>query len=703
MEFTLGSMYWINPNYTPDDFREDMRRIRENRISLLRICVLWEYVETERGRFDFTHYDAFFRAAEEAGIGVMPTFLFYPPLWLMLELEEMGESDPHRRYPCLDRPEIRAGVDRLFSATVARYKDSPSLRIWNLWNEPTDGMCECPHSLDRFAEWLKKKYPTIDTLKASWASEYGIFHPLLPRSREDLNGTWLKKIRSLPNLRGRDTAMRIDWAEFQTENAMDHVRFLKGLVRRYDPLHETHSNPCTNASNPMGNGFSPWALGKVQESTGVSIHPHHAFDNQEDRPEDFPVAIVSVLDLVRSWAGGKDAWLCEYQAGSTYMKPHAYTPTKHDISSTLFHALARGLRGVIFWEWQSWRHGVFETAEFSLRNPSDGGPTERSEAAKEFGVFLEKYGPVLAELKEPAPQAAVLCSWDQSVLDSLMAQFTIRDFYNLHSFAVHACHKALDKAGIPCDFVTESQIAEGVLTRYKVLFLPMVRTISKNTAEKIADFVRAGGAVWADGRCGFLDHGLYLRGTVPGNGLDQVFGCREIDETAPREDSLLIRKDGSTLKPYREIQRLKPYESAEVLAECGGYPAAVRNSFGAGVAELWGTYLTPNRAVDLSRLIPVFARKHGASAPVLLKQGEKLLISSRRSSGAQLIVVTSLADREQTVEAELTIPAEKLLNKGAAELIGKKALRFTIRKGETRAILLEGKNEQYGSDSRSTV
>ena len=30
-DFTLASMYWTNPNHSPEDFREDMRRIKENK------------------------------------------------------------------------------------------------------------------------------------------------------------------------------------------------------------------------------------------------------------------------------------------------------------------------------------------------------------------------------------------------------------------------------------------------------------------------------------------------------------------------------------------------------------------------------------------------------------------------------------------------------------------------------------------------
>lgn len=193
-DFTLGSMYWINPKYSLEDFREDMRRVKENRLTLLRIFIQWEYVEVEKNHFEFSVYDRFFQAAEEYGIGLMPTLLFYLPLHRLIEQQENGRSDAGRRYPCLDRPEVREGVERFFSETVLHYKDSPVLKIWNLWNEPTDYLCRCPHSLEQFAFWLKKQYPTMDALREAWAGEYAIFKPVMPDSIEALDACWLEKI-----------------------------------------------------------------------------------------------------------------------------------------------------------------------------------------------------------------------------------------------------------------------------------------------------------------------------------------------------------------------------------------------------------------------------------------------------------------------------------------------------------------------------
>ena len=686
-DFTLGSMYWINPKYSPDDFRREMQTIKDNRITMLRINILWEYIEVERDKFDFSFYDTFFRAAEEAGIGIMATFIHYLPIHYLLEQQENGTGDFQRRYPCLDRPEIRQWTEKYFTECVLRYKDSPALKIWNLCNEPSDYLCSCPHSLEKFTLWLKRKYPTLEDLQEAWAGEYGIFKPLIPGSLDEIDGNWLRKHMALP-LKGKDAPMRLDWREFQTANAAEHMAFLASLVRKYDTVHDLHTNPSMTVYNPQYSCISPWEMAKPLNSFSGSIHPHGMLKPLEKDPERYPFALLSVIDLIRSWGDGKETWIGEYQAGSTFHKANAYTPRGTDISAMLYHSLARGMKGLIFWEWQSWRAGLFEPGEFSLRNPSDGGPTERSESVKKFGEFLEKHKNYLAELTPIEPQVAIFHSMDEFAMEELLLSTFRTVPYLQHYNAAYAAHQTLAKAGISADFVTESQFDSGVLSKYKVLILPHVRIITPETAEVIREFVRNGGAVWADGRCGVFDKHLFLRDTVPCNKLDELFGCREIDEVAPRESDQLILKDGSTLKPCREVQRFKVYESAEVLAECNGYPAAVRNHYGTGVAELWGTYLTVNPEADLSELIPAFAVSNNVTVPVSIEVGDDIIVSAVRRNDILFAVFTSLSDETQQVIAHFSGKPIAVLNDIPVTLKDD-ILKFSIAPMETMAVFVK--------------
>ena len=687
-DFTLGSMYWINPKYTLDDLRADLRRVKEDHITMLRTFLQWEYIEPRRGVWDFAAYDRFFRAAEEVGIDLMPTLLFYPPFWLTEELAAAGKADLDRRYPCLDRPEIREALTRFFTETVTRYRSSPALRIWNVWNEPTDPPCAVPETLSFFADWLKTKYRDLDDLREAWAGEYYIFNPILPDTWEDFTPEWIARVMELGS-RGRHTAMMLDWGEFTAEHSARHVRELVTLVKRIDPAHETHSNPYCGTVNTLVCGLDPWLVAREHESIGVSMHPHHMLSGTGEAVRDYPRPILAVIDLVRSWADGRGAWIGEYQAGSTFDKPNAYTPRRADILSTLFHSLARGLDGVIFWEWQSWRQSFFEPGEFSLRNPSDGGPTERSLAAADFGRFVLENRESLAETRALRPEVAIFHSFDMQNMAYAQDKAGLPSRRNQHTLAALACHRVLADAGIPADFVAECQFSVDVLSRYRVLIVPHVRIVSPATAKALAKFVETGGLLWADGRCGVYDKHLFLRGVVPGNGLDRVFGAREADEVAPLDDSTVLRlNDGRTLPAGREIQRLAPDADAEVLATCEGYPAAVRHVFGKGLAELWGTHLSAGESADAAwRTILLEFVRRAASAPYPCDTADGLVSGTAPDAPVRLVVATSLAKEARTVRVAVPDDLRIAAAFGRAALAGN-TLEFTLDPRETAAGLL---------------
>ena len=171
-EFMLGAMYWLNPNYGAKEIEEDMRRIRDNRFKIIRSFIWWEKVEPRRGMREYRQHDLLFEAADKYGLKVMETFGIYLPLWLQKDLLAKGIDDRSRRYPCFDRPEVTEPMEKFLRDTVERYKNAPALAIWNLWNEPTNPPCRCPATLKKFCLWLKRKYPTVEELKAAWLGEF---------------------------------------------------------------------------------------------------------------------------------------------------------------------------------------------------------------------------------------------------------------------------------------------------------------------------------------------------------------------------------------------------------------------------------------------------------------------------------------------------------------------------------------------------
>lgn len=589
--FMLGTMYWLNPKFGEAEIERDVIRIKENRFGLIRSFLWWEKIERTKGEYDFRQSDILHRMATKHGLKIMETFGLYLPLWLAAELAEQGIDDSNRRYPCFDRPEVLAPMRQFLETAVRRYRDSEALAIWNLQNEPGKPPCRCDHTLAKFVEFLRQRYPDLSSLREAWLGECQVFDTVFPESIEALDLNFVKRAFQF-GTRGRRTPLEYDFCEFAVENLNDNLRWIGSVVRSIDPVHEHHANPCTPVGNGVYSGVDEWKMADVLDSISVSVHPSHFFFRIETK-ENFPTAFTFSAEEIRCQAGPRDAWIGELQAGSTFYHPNKYTPSPEELKHHLYQSFGRGLRGVIFWEWQSWRSSMMEVGEFGLRRCQDGGPTDRSAAVAEVGAVLQELRDEFAMLKRPAVRVAIVVSMATKIYKYLQGTEKpwAGNIENDHNNAVYGCFKALHRANIPVDFVPVEQVQTGILANYRTAFLPHIEVMDNATAAGLENFVRDGGWLWADGRCAFLDAHIFLREEIPGHGLSRVFGCEEADFIAIREHHRFLLAGGGELKPFLFLQKLA-LTTGETVAECDGASVAVRNRYGHGCAELFGTYLT---------------------------------------------------------------------------------------------------------------
>ena len=686
-DFTLGTMYWLNPNYGPEEFARDCRRMAENGYSLIRLIVWWELVEEKKGRYDFSFVDSFLAEAERAQLKVMITIGFYPPFWLTCELDAAGKNDPGR-YPSLQREEVRRPLARLIEALVTRCRNSPALAYWNIWNEPTLNMTKSRPVLEAFAAWLKRKYPTFEQLRQGWRGEYPVLSLLLPESLEELNAEWLETAFRLGS-RGRTSAIEYDFLLFAPELLADEMRWLCEEVRRYDAIHPTHANLHSVNGNPAPAGRDFRRAAGIPDSISCSIHQSN--DNMSTLGlRERRSFYLCGIDRTWSWRKGGDAMVGELQAGTTDVHVRQYTPTPETITAELWLAYAAGLHGVIHWEFQGWRSGTFELGEFGLRAPADGGATPQSEAVEEFARTFARNRELLLPAERPAAEIAILDSYRNGVCEYLQQQ----DHRNVPGLgmnycnAVLGCYRALREANFAVEFVSEEEIANGILPRYRALYLPGTVLLTPETGTRIAEFVRQGGAVWADGRCGWLDEHLFIRQEIPGQGLQRVFGVRERDYRAEPEEVRAETAAGSVIAGRRMRQdfSLLPGEGARIYARyADGAVAAVEKKCGRGRARLWGIELS-RRLRDLfdpagEGEIAGFARDCGIRPEIELPFGVigRVLV---REQG-KVAVLSSLVERSLSVPLPEPWRNARLLEGGAPA-----GGEITLEPGATRLLVL---------------
>lgn len=586
-EFILGTMYWVNPQASRKEFESDMAAIRQNGFSLVRIIAWWELIEKIEGDYDFTHLDRVFRAAESEGLLLMPTIGFYPPVWLARKLDKEGKNDPGR-YPVVMRPQLQEPLSKLIEALVARYRSSPALYMWNIWNEPTVNSTVNRIRLERFARWLGNRYASLGQLRQAWCGEYPVFSLLCPESMDELTADWLEHAFRY-GTRGRNAVIRYDWLHFLASELNAEAQWLSDEVRRHDTSHPIHSNLHSMSSNPLQDGRDLFALANVLETVSCSIHTSNDYQGGKEFYSPVQNYAFGVAQCY-SWSKGrKHSMVGELQAGTTDSHFQKYTPEPFEIRYELCQALAEGLDGVIFWLWRGWKAGTFELGEFGLRAQADGAPTQRSEEVRRFSENCRKHQSILESMKRPKAHIALLCSQETYAYRMVLNEDRPFGLQNETQYALFGCFRALQEANYQVDFVSEEEVQNGSLRGYAMLCLPMVEVIGKATAEAIIAFVAGGGAVYADGRCGWLDERMYVRNAIPGNGLTQMFGATEADYVMSREPAS-VRIGEFRVTGTQMIQRLRPMDGAKAVGFFSdGSVAVVDHCFGRGKARLAGS------------------------------------------------------------------------------------------------------------------
>jgi hypothetical protein len=117
---------------------------------------------------------------------------------------------------------LAAFIQRL----VSRYANSPALALWNVWNEPSVNDSRNIDRLSRFAEWLKRKYSSLEELRKVWFDEYPVFSFLMPDSMEQLDASWLKYAFDL-GTRGRNSIIRCEWERFLCDEVCQECLWLE--------------------------------------------------------------------------------------------------------------------------------------------------------------------------------------------------------------------------------------------------------------------------------------------------------------------------------------------------------------------------------------------------------------------------------------------------------------------------------------------
>ncbi|MCQ6961542.1 beta-galactosidase trimerization domain-containing protein [Mucilaginibacter aquariorum] len=526
----IGAEVFIEPGQTPKEIDLWFRRLQEAGMTVTRIRLFETYMRKPDGKWDYTLFDAAYKAADKYGIKV------YGNLFPATAFTDLGGL----KFP---KDEDHLGtIARYVESVVPHFKQFDSCYGWVPVNEP--GVGHFPQeqfATDKYREW-----------KAAQAySEY--------------------------NSGGYD---HFDFAD-ERFHLYYNTWFLKWLtdeIHKYDPDSIIHVNNHAIFKNVAEYNFTDWR--DFLTSLGGSAHAswHFSYFNREQ----YALAVSANCEIIRSGAGEIPWFMTELQGGNnTYSGFLSLCPTKQEITQWLWIAIGTESKGAIFWCLNPRSSGI-EAGEWAMLNYHNE-PSDRLQAAIEVIDSVNEHISFFEGAKVVASGINILYTreslWVEKKLQTGGKSYEGRDEGGVMRSAL-AYFEALSEAGVQANLkeISEFDFSKPSYAGCAVILAHQIAIPSKYWP-LLEAFVTKGGKLIADGLTGYYDENAV--GTMRlGFPLRDLLGA-DVLEYKAIDDMEEMVVDGIALPAYQWRGNLKA-TTATALSYRNDDITSTRNEFGKG-------------------------------------------------------------------------------------------------------------------------
>jgi len=514
------------------------------------------------------------KLADAAGVGQQFRHIFWGPPGSGDPMAFFQKGGKAQEMPegCPFDPALKTYVMERAEKAIEEHHAVGAKESWGLWDDEMgvyakDHIARCERCAKVFRDYLRAQNVTPGELGARSWDEVRPFNIWMPK-REAAKG-----VKATP---GTGLAPAPD-------NAADSLRYYYTYRLM---THATGQVFPEVAKKFAAAGIKLYAMqGPTPSWNGASLDWHEFYDL---KPNTAFVFETSNRDA-RTWQWesyladiGRGIALRHDMAQGCLVKPHRGAPAQRMLS-----VIARGTTA---FEWYTYGPDYSKGDSFS-QSPELLGQVAR--AAR----FLGKAEPFLYGARFAKQPEVAFVTPRSSEIWSRATDLSLTTFEN-----AKWVYLALRHAHIPLDILSEQQLAEGKLDRYKVIYIPGTH-LRRDSASAVREWVRAGGTVWTDANglshdeanqpstamnemLGIADRKLETWGSVE---QYRATDLKPLTETNPPAGAEFTwDKAKLTARIAREPLTAK---SAEILATfADGKPAVTRNRFGKGeaiVAGLW--------------------------------------------------------------------------------------------------------------------
>jgi beta-galactosidase len=640
----LMGVAWYPEQWPESRWEEDLRLMEAANLKVVRIAEFaWSRMEPVEGHYDLDWLErAISLAAKHHIVSVVGTPTATPPAWLTqkysetLRMEPNGQRVTHgnRAHASVTSPRYLEFCRRIAEQMAIRLGHNPNVVGWQIDNEYGYALMSYDAvTSQRFQDWLKAKYKTLDNLNTHWTTAYW----------SESYDNWAEI--PIP-VGGHNPGLMLEWKRFVSQAWDEYQRNQIDVIRK-------HADPRQFITGNLMGFFDGFDHYQITEPLTFASWDDYVGSGHID-----PAYNGLAHDLTRGFKR-QNFWVMETQPGAVNWAPVNNFLNRGEARAMAWQAIGHGADDVNYWQWRSALNGQ-EEIHGVLVGP-DGTPVpfydEVSQTAHEFAQVESSFRDTI-----PVSQVALLYSYDSHWAIQFQKHTEKYDDIGL----LKSYYRALRHLSQSVDVVS----AYAPLDSYKLVVAPSLNVLAKDLGDHLLEYVRNGGQLVLGPRSGMKDEcNALLPQRQPGY-LADALGARVEQYYALEKEFPVFGTWGSGTASIWADQLKTRVPDAEPLLQYGksngwldDQPAAVTRSYGKGRITYIGAILD-------DRLMAVAAewmvQKSGV-IPVFGALPEGVEVSRRMGGGKQVFILINYAQESRRVA--LPHPMKALLDNKQEETL----------------------------------
>ena len=350
---------------------------------------------------------------------------------------------------CLESPHIREAVQEYIKIHHKEWKENPNL-IYNIMGYELQYICYCNRSQQMFRDWLKKEYNSLSIINQNWKTHYKSF----------------AEITAPPTLNGKpvddvNRAAWYDWASFNTRRFTDYLKWVKGEMRKWEtsvPICAGGTFSMLNSSNSISGIDEEMIINEVDD---VIVNESGSSPIYSDLLLSLNEKKKVMFDPEMGW--GTHGILLQFLHG------------KADISKFWWSAFPNK-------EFPEMNQGSIPHSKYTL--------LEDVAEVLRLGLDVRRLGPEIAEFTKDDPEIAILYSKTSSLQ---VPPGQVQAGRTPYIDAVYSVWEGSRFLGCRVGFVSEKQILDGKLKKFKLLIVPAAKFMRVEVVSAIKKYINDGG------------------------------------------------------------------------------------------------------------------------------------------------------------------------------------------------------------------